>query len=106
MVTCRSLQVHLHDLRQGAPGQVPGVRARDPRREGDTGRSRQPERDHPAGGAGRRALPRGVAPPGRRAPPRAEEEEEDGEEGSMYPNGAYLPSSNKGGLASELIKSK
>lgn len=61
---------------------MPGVRARDPRREGDAGGARQPERDHPAGGAGRGALPGGVAQAGRRAQAREEEEEEAREEGN------------------------
>lgn len=82
---CRVRQVHLHDLRQGAAGEVPGVRARDPRRQGDPGGARQPERHQPAGGARRRALSRGEPPPGRAAPPRAQEEEEAGEEGTRLP---------------------
>lgn len=68
-----------------------GVRARDPRCEGDTGGACQPECHHPAGGARRRALPGGVTQTGRRAAQGAEEEEEDGEEGSMYPNVSYIP---------------
>lgn len=68
---------------------MPRVRASDPRGKGDPGGARQPERDHPARGAGRRALPRGEPEAGRRAPPGEEEEEETREEGTS-PHGTTL----------------
>lgn len=77
--------LHLHHQRQGAVGQVPGVRQDHPGRQGDTGGQGKQERLHTAGGARHGEEPGGAEEGGGGEAARAQEEEEAGEAGGETP---------------------